>query len=180
MAIREAYLGGGCFWCLDAAYRQIDGVVDVISGYANGHVENPSYKEVCTDTTGHAEVVKVLYDDTKVSYRDLLEFFYAIHDPTTLNCQGADYGSQYRSTILYQNDEERRIAEEVTAEVQKLFDRKIVTKIEPLKNFYPAEDYHQNYYTKNPRQGYCRMVVAPKIHKAREFLDKKRGTPSFP
>ncbi|WP_456428313.1 peptide-methionine (S)-S-oxide reductase MsrA [Nitratifractor sp.] len=173
MAIREAILGGGCFWCLDAAFRQIDGVVDVISGYANGHVENPSYKEVCTDTTGHAEVVKILYDDTKLSYRDLLEIFYAIHDPTTLNRQGADFGSQYRSTILYQNDEERKIAEEVTAQTQQQLDRKIVTKIEPLRNFYPAEEYHQNYFDKNPWQGYCQAVVAPKVEKVRRaFTDR--------
>jgi len=173
MAIREAILGGGCFWCLDAAFRQIDGVVDVISGYANGHIDNPSYKEVCTDTTGHAEVVKILYDDSKISYRDLLEIFYAIHDPTTLNRQGADFGSQYRSTILYQTDEERQIAEEVTREVQQHLDRKIVTKIEPLRNFYPAEEYHQNYFAKNPNQGYCRMVVAPKVSKVRKKFAKK-------
>jgi peptide-methionine (S)-S-oxide reductase len=176
MAIREAILGGGCFWCLDAAFRQIEGVVDVISGYANGHLENPTYKEVCTDTTGHAEVVKVLYDDRKLSYRDLLKIFYAIHDPTTLNRQGADFGSQYRSTILYQNDEERRIAEEVTAEVQKGLERKIVTRIEPLECFYPAEAYHQNYFAKNPHQGYCQVVVAPKVQRVREkFPEKIRG-----
>ncbi len=173
MAIKEAVLGGGCFWCLDAAFRQIDGVVDVISGYANGHVENPSYKEVCTDTTGHAEVVKILYDDTKLSYRDLLVIFYTIHDPTTLNRQGADFGSQYRSTILYRSDEEKKIAEEVTAEMQKHFDRKIVTKIEALRNFYPAEEYHQNYFAKNPWQGYCQAVVAPKVEKVRRaFTDR--------
>ncbi len=173
MAIKEAILGGGCFWCLDAAFRQIEGVEDVVSGYANGHVDNPSYKEVCTDTTGHAEVVKVLYDDAKISYRDLLEIFYALHDPTTLNRQGADYGSQYRSTILYQNDEERRIAEEVTQELQQELDRKIVTKIEPLSSFWPAEEYHQDYFAKNPSQGYCRAVVAPKVLKVREkFIEK--------
>jgi len=173
MAIREAVFGGGCFWCLDAAFRQIDGVVDVISGYANGHVENPGYKEVCTDTTGHAEVVKILYDDTKLSYRDLLEIFYAIHDPTTLNRQGADFGSQYRSTILYQNEEEKRLAEELTAEVQKQLERRIVTKIEALKNFYPAEEYHQDYFAKNPWQGYCQAVVAPKVSKVRERFAEK-------
>jgi len=173
MAIREAILGGGCFWCLDAAFRQLDGVVDVISGYANGHVEHPDYKAVCTDTTGHAEVVKVLYDDTTLSYRDLLEVFYTIHDPTTLNRQGADYGSQYRSTILYRNEEERQIAEEVTEEVQRSLDRKIVTKIEPLRCFYPAEEYHQNYFAKNPTQGYCQAVVAPKAAKVRENFPEK-------
>jgi peptide-methionine (S)-S-oxide reductase len=173
MAIREAIVGGGCFWCLDAAYRQIDGVVDVVSGYANGHLENPGYKEVCTDTTGHAEVVKIVYDDDKISYRDLLEIFYALHDPTTLNRQGADYGSQYRSTILWRNDEERRIAEEVTKKIQKNLDRKIVTKIEPLRNFYPAEEYHQDYFAKNPYQGYCQAVVAPKVGKVRQRFEEK-------
>ena len=178
MARKEAVLGGGCFWCLDAAFRQINGVEDVVSGYANGHLENPSYKEVCTDTTGHAEVVKVLYDDNKLSYRDLLEIFYAIHDPTTLNRQGADFGSQYRSTILYQTDDEKRIAEDVTEEVQKELDRKVVTRIEPLKNFYPAEEYHQNYFAKNPWQGYCQAVVAPKVTKIREKFSKKLKTES--
>ena len=173
MAIKEAVLGGGCFWCLDAAFRQIDGVVDVISGYANGHIDNPTYKEVCTDTTGHAEVVKIIYDDEKISYRKLLEIFYAIHDPTTLNRQGADFGSQYRSTILYTTPEEAQIAKEVTQEVQKGLDRKIVTKIEPLKSFYEAEEYHQNYFAKNPTQGYCQVVVAPKVQKVKElFRDK--------
>ena len=175
MAIREAIVGGGCFWCLDAAFRQLDGVIDVVSGYANGHTEDPSYREVCTDTTGHAEVVKILYDDTKLSYRDLLELFYAIHDPTTLNRQGADYGSQYRSTILWQKEEERRIAEEVTEEVQGNLERKIVTRIEPLSSFYPAEEYHQNYFAKNPDQGYCRAVVAPKVARVRaRFAGKLR------
>jgi len=173
MAIKEAIFGGGCFWCLDAAFRQIDGVIDVISGYANGHLEHPGYKEVCTDTTGHAEVVKILYDESKLSYRDLLEIFYALHDPTTLNRQGADYGSQYRSTILYQNDRERETAEAVTAEVQKGLERKIVTRIEPLRCFYPAEEYHQNYFAKNPYQGYCRAVVAPKIQKVRQIFAEK-------
>jgi len=172
MAIKEAIFGGGCFWCLDAAFRQIDGVIDVISGYANGHLEHPGYKEVCTDTTGHAEVVKILYDESKLSYRDLLEIFYALHDPTTLNRQGADYGSQYRSTILYQNDRERETAEAVTAEVQKGLERTIVTRIEPLRCFYPAEEYHQNYFAKNPYQGYCRAVVAPKVQKVRQIFSK--------
>jgi len=173
MAVREMIIGGGCFWCLDAAYRQIEGVEEVICGYANGHLEHPGYKEVCTDTTGHAEVVKVRYDDSKLSYRELLHIFYALHDPTTLNRQGADYGSQYRSTILWQNEEERRTAEEVTAETQKNLERKIVTRIEPLKNFYPAEAYHQNYFAKNPDQGYCRMVVAPKVSKVREHFPSR-------
>ncbi len=179
MAIKEAILGGGCFWCLDAAFREIEGVEDVISGYANGHIENPTYREVCTDTTGHAEVVKIVYDDEKISYRDLLEIFYAIHDPTTLNRQGADFGSQYRSTILYTTPEELKTAKEVTEEVQKGLDRKIVTKIEPLKNFYPAEDYHQNYFANNPTQGYCSVVVAPKVRKVREKFKNKLREKQF-
>ena len=164
----EAIFGGGCFWCLDAVFREIDGVIDVISGYANGNTENPTYKEVCTDTTGYAEVVKIIYDDSKISYSDLLKIFYSIHNPTTLNRQGADFGSQYRSTILYQTEKEKNIAQEITADIQKSLDRKIVTKIEALKNFYPAEEYHQNYFAKNPNQGYCQMVVSPKVEKVRE------------
>lgn len=176
MAKREAVVGGGCFWCLDASFRQIEGVEDVISGYANGHKQNPTYREVCTDTTGYAEVVKIVYDDEKISYHELLNIFYAIHDPTTLNRQGADFGSQYRSTILYTTPEELKIAKEVTQEVQKRLDRKIVTKIEALKNFYPAEEYHQNYFSKNPTQGYCSVVVAPKVQKVRElFVNKIRN-----
>jgi len=168
MAIKEAILGGGCFWCLDAAFREIDGVIDVICGYANGNIPNPTYKQVCTDTTGYAEVVKIIYDDSKISYRDLLHIFYAIHNPTTLNRQGGDFGSQYRSTIIYLDDEQKEIAESVTKEVQKEWDRKIVTKIEPLKNFYPAEDYHQNYFAKHPYHGYCMAVIKPKVEKVRE------------
>ena len=173
MAIKEAVLGGGCFWCLDASFRQIEGVVDVISGYANGNTPNPTYKQVCTDTTGYAEVVKIIYDDTKISYRQLLEIFYSIHNPTTLNRQGADFGSQYRSTILYNSDQEYKIAKEVTEKFQKKFDKKIVTKIEALKNFYKAEEYHQNYFAKNPTQGYCTFVVAPKVQKVRELFKDK-------
>ena len=173
MAKKEAIVGGGCFWCLDAAFRQIAGVVDVISGYANGHLKNPTYKEVCSDTTGHAEVVKIIYDNEKLSYRELLKIFYTLHDPTTLNRQGADTGSQYRSTILWQTEEERRIAEEVTAGLEKRLERKIVTKIEPLKNFYPAEEYHQNYFAKNPNQGYCRIVISPKVSKVRKRFPER-------
>ena len=173
MAIKEIVLGGGCFWCLDASFRQIEGVIDVISGYANGNKANPTYKEVCTDTTGYAEVVKIIYDDEKISYRELLEIFYTIHDPTTLNRQGADFGSQYRSTILYTTPEEYQIAKEVTQETQRRLDREIVTKIEPLKNFYPAEEYHQNYYAKNPSNGYCTFVVAPKVEKVKEKFKPK-------
>jgi peptide-methionine (S)-S-oxide reductase len=173
MALEEAIFGGGCFWCIDAAFRQLDGVVDTLCAYANGKLEKPDYKAVCTDTTGHAEVVKIIYDDTKLSYRELLEVFYSVHDPCTLNRQGADYGSQYRSTILWQREEERLIAEEVTAETEKSLGRKIVTKIEALRCLYPAEEYHQNYFSKNPNHGYCRAVVAPKAAKVRALFPGK-------
>ena len=173
MAIREAILAGGCFWCLDAVFRQLDGVIDVISGYVNSKTKNPTYKEVCTDTTGYAEAVKIIYDDNIISYRELLEVFYSVIDPTTLNHQGADFGSQYRSIIIYQNEEEKKIAKEVTKEAQKRFTRKIVTTIEPLKNFYEAESYHQNYFANNPNQGYCQIVIKPKVNKVKkEFLNR--------
>ncbi len=170
MAIKEAIVGGGCFWCLDAIFREIEGVEDVISGYANGNIENPNYKMVCSDTTGYAEVVKIIYDDRKISYEELLEIFYTIHDPTTLNRQGADFGSQYRSIIIYKDEKEKEIANRVTKEVQKRLDRKVVTKIEPLKNFYRAEEYHQNYFHRNPTQGYCQIVIAPKVKKVKSIL----------
>ena len=172
MAISETIIGGGCFWCLDAAFRMIDGVEDVVCGYANGNIKNPSYKEVCTDTTGHAEVVKVHYDNSKINYRQLLEIFYSIHDPTTLNRQGADFGTQYRSIILYQNDKERQIAKEISEQIQNGLERKIVTIIEPLKCFYRAEEYHQNYFAKNPHQGYCQIVIAPKLTKLQKSFSK--------
>lgn len=173
MAIDEAILGGGCFWCLDAIFRQIKGVKDVISGYANGDIENPTYKMVCADTTGYAEVVKIIYDSDEISYQEILEIFYTIHNPTTLNRQGADFGSQYRSIIIYQNENEKYIANETTQKIQKSLDRKIVTKIEPLKNFYKAEEYHQNYFNNNPMQGYCQIVIAPKVKKAQEKFKNK-------
>ncbi len=168
MAYKEAIFGGGCFWCLDAIFRRVDGVIDVISGYANGHTQNPTYKEVCTDTTGYAEVVKIIYDDTIITYEDLVKIFFAIHDPTTLNRQGADYGSQYRSIIVTMDDVQSKIALKVKEKTQKSLAKKVVTVIEPLKSFYIAEDYHQNYYENNPYQGYCQAVIAPKVQK---FID---------
>ncbi len=172
MAYKEAIFGGGCFWCLDAIFRRVDGVIDVISGYANGHTQNPTYKEVCTDTTGYAEVVKIIYDDTIITYEDLVKIFFAIHDPTTLNRQGADYGSQYRSIIVTVDDAQSKTASKIKEELQRDFTKKIVTVIEPLKSFYMAEDYHQNYYANNPYQGYCQAVIAPKIQKFTDSFGK--------
>ncbi len=172
--MKEAIFGGGCFWCIEAAFEVVDGVIDVESGYANGHIDNPTYKEVCTDTTGYAEVVKITYDESKISYKELLELFFKIHDPTTLNRQGADFGSQYRSTIITLDKLQEKEAKEYIAEIQKDFDRKIVTKVEPLKCYYKAEEYHQDYFRKNPYQPYCQAVAAPKVQKAKEWINNKK------
>lgn len=166
-------LGGGCFWCLDATYRLMPGVKDVVSGYAGGSKVNPSYQAVCSGTTGHAEVVKVVYDPAQVSLEKLLEFFWNIHDPTTLNAQGNDHGTQYRSIILYANDEQKTSAEKSKAVAQKKFSDDIVTEIVPLREFYAAEDYHQDYFRKNPTAGYCRFVVKSKVEKAKKTLGQK-------
>jgi len=171
----EATLGGGCFWCLEAVYDELDGVERVVSGYAGGHVPNPTYRQVCAETTGHAEVTQVTFDPRAISFKELLQIFFTIHDPTTLNRQGHDVGTQYRSIILYHNEEQRAIAEQTVAELTAagIWDRPIVTQIEPLTTFYPAEDYHQDYFKNNPEQAYCQFVVAPKVVKARkEFRDK--------
>jgi peptide-methionine (S)-S-oxide reductase len=170
-----ATLAGGCFWCLEAVFKMLRGVEKVQSGYAGGHVPDPSYELVCTGTTGHAEVVQVTFDPAVVSYRDLLEVFFTIHDPTTLNRQGGDVGTQYRSAIFHHSDDQRRTAEEVMAEVAErgLWGRKIVTELAPLETFYPAENYHDDYFGRNPRQAYCQAVIAPKVAKARAaFLAK--------
>ncbi|MBI4503916.1 MAG: peptide-methionine (S)-S-oxide reductase MsrA [Chloroflexi bacterium] len=170
-----ATLGGGCFWCLEAVYAELRGVEQVVSGYAGGTVANPSYEDVCSGTTGHAEVVQITFDPRVISFKDLLEVFFTIHDPTTLNRQGADIGTQYRSIILYHSSEQRTIAEQVLAELNaaKNWDRPIVTELEPHTVFYPAEAYHQEYFTRNPYQPYCQAVVAPKVAKARKhFLAK--------
>jgi len=173
-----ATLGGGCFWCLDAVYRQLRGVEKVESGYAGGTTPDPTYKEVCGGNTGHAEVVQITYDPSEISFRDLLDVFFTIHDPTTLNRQGADMGPQYRSIILTHSDEQARIAREAIAEVtaEKLYDDPIVTQIEPLTTFYPAERYHQDYFANNSRQPYCQAVIAPKVAKfRRKFLERMRA-----
>ncbi len=163
-------LGGGCFWCLEAVYDQLEGVLDVVSGYAGGHVPNPDYKSVCNGTTGHAEVVQVEFDPTVITFKEILEIFFTIHDPTTLNRQGADVGTQYRSEIFYHSAGQKAAAEQVIAEIgaAKIWPNPIVTKISALDTFYPAEDYHQEYFQRNPYQGYCQVVVAPKVAKFRQ------------
>jgi len=163
-------LGGGCFWCLEAVYDQLVGVLDVVSGYAGGHVPNPNYKSVCNGTTGHAEVIQVEFDPAVITFKEILEIFFSIHDPTTLNRQGADVGTQYRSEVFYHSDEQKATAEQVIAEIEaaKIWPNPIVTEISNLDIFYPAEDYHQEYFQRNPNQGYCQVVVAPKVAKFRQ------------
>jgi peptide-methionine (S)-S-oxide reductase len=161
-------LGGGCFWCLDAAYRRLKGVHNVVSGYAGGTVPNPSYEAVTTGTTGHAEVVKVEFDPQIISLGDVLDVFWAIHDPTTLNRQGNDVGREYRSMILYATEEQQHAAETSRNATQKLWPNPIVTEIKPLEHFYPAEENHQDYFAKNPTQGYCQVVINPKLEKLTE------------
>lgn len=165
-----ATLAGGCFWCLDAVYRELRGVDEVVVGYAGGEVPNPSYRLVCTGTTGHAEVVQVSFDPDVISFRDLLEVFFTIHDPTTLNRQGPDVGTQYRSAIYHHDETQRKVAAEVMDQVTEegWWDDPLVTELEPLDEFYAAEEYHQNYFVKNPNQGYCRAIIAPKVAKFRK------------
>ena len=163
-----ATLGGGCFWCLDAAYREIEGVNHVVSGYAGGERPNPTYEQVSTGRTGHAEVVQVEFDPDVISYADVLDIFWAIHDPTTLNRQGADVGTQYRSVIFYANDDQRRAAEASRDAIQDAWPRPVVTEIVPLEAFSPAEEYHQDYFAKNPDQGYCQLIINPKLKKLRD------------
>lgn len=162
-----ATFGQGCFWCAEAIFERVEGVKSVVCGYAGGHTVNPSYEEVCSGNTGHAEVVQIIYDPEVISYDDLLKIFWQTHDPTTLNKQGADVGEQYRSIILYNNEKQKEKAEYYKNELQKsgAWDKPIVTQIVPLTKFYRAEDYHQNYYEKNPYQGYCSFVIAPKVEK---------------
>jgi len=170
-----ATLAGGCFWCLEAVYEQLNGVEKVESGYAGGSVPNPSYRAVCAGATGHAEVVQVTFNRDEVSFREILEIFFVIHDPTELNRQGADIGTQYRSAIFYHTREQKQIAEQAISELnaEHIWDKQIVTEIAPLIEFYKAEEYHQHYYQNNPSQGYCMAVVAPKVAKFRnKFLDK--------
>ncbi|PJF25407.1 MAG: peptide-methionine (S)-S-oxide reductase [Phototrophicales bacterium] len=170
MARETATLGGGCFWCLEAVYDEVRGVEDVVSGYSGGRRPNPTYEQVCTGATGHAEVVQITYDPEIVTFRDLLDIFFTIHDPTTLNRQGADTGTQYRSVIFYHTPEQRAEAEAAIAAYNAagIWSDPIVTEVAPLEAFYPAEDYHQEYFVRNPTAGYCRVVVAPKVAKFRQ------------
>ena len=173
--LETAVFGGGCFWCLEAVFQRLPGVKSVESGYMGGRVENPTYKQVCTGTTGHAEVVRVGFDSSQISYRDLLEVFFAIHDPTTLDRQGNDVGTQYRSAIFYSSNEQRREAEKVIAELTAAgeFSAPIVTAVLPSATFFVAEGYHQNYFNENSEQPYCRFIITPKLEKFRKAFSEK-------
>jgi peptide-methionine (S)-S-oxide reductase len=177
--LETATLAAGCFWCVEAVFDDLKGVEDVVSGYAGGHTENPTYRQVCDGNTGHAEVAEIKFDPSVISFKDILRVFFSVHDPTTLNRQGNDIGSQYRSEIFYHNDEQKRAAEEVIKEVSDdgIYDEPIVTKVTPLNKFWPAEDYHQEYFLNNPNQPYCQAVVAPKVRKFRaKFADRLKRT----
>ncbi len=169
-ALETIVLGGGCFWCTEAVFVKVKGIGDVESGYSNGHAERPSYEQVCSGTTGHNEVVKLTYDPAQISLRQILEIFFVIHDPTTLNRQGNDSGAQYRSGIYYSTPEQKQVADEMIRQMSqdKLFGKPIVTEVLPLSNYWPAEEYHQDFFEKNPHQGYCVAVAAPKVAKFRK------------
>jgi len=175
--MEKALVGGGCFWCIEAVYNRVEGVQSAISGYAGGSRKNPSYEQVCSGATGHAEVVEITYDPAIISYEAILDIFWAIHDPTTLNAQGADRGTQYRSVIYYYDEVQKERAEASMSEAQKSLTAPIVTEISPAPEFYEAEAYHQDYYNEHPTQGYCHVVIAPKLEKfMKKFGDKvKRG-----
>jgi peptide-methionine (S)-S-oxide reductase len=175
-----ATLAGGCFWCLEAVFEQLQGVEKVVSGYAGGTQPDPTYKQVCTGRTGHAEVVQVTFDPSVIGFRDLVELFFAFHDPTTLNRQGHDEGTQYRSAIFFSSPEQERTAREVIARLtaEQVFDDPIVTEVAPLTTFYPAEDYHQGYYRENPDQPYCRATIPPKLAKLRSKY-RERMKPEY-
>ena len=173
-----AVLAGGCFWCLEAVYDQVSGVTDVVSGYAGGHSPKPTYEQVCSGNTGHAEVVRITFDPAQISYEEILGIFFRIHDPTTLNRQGADVGTQYRSAIFYTSESQKTAAEAMLRQLaeEKVWGKPIVTEVVPLEVFYPAEDYHQEYFARNPYQGYCQFVVAPKVSKFRKkYADLLKG-----
>lgn len=173
MATETTTLGGGCFWCLEAVYQELEGVQHVESGYTGGHVVNPTYEQVCDGTSGHAEVVRVTFDPDIVSYREILEIFFTIHDPTTLNRQGNDVGTQYRSVIYFHSPAQQETAKHVIAEMANVWDAPIVTELSPAETYYKAEAYHQNYFRQNPLQGYCAFVVAPKVAKFRKTFAHK-------
>ena len=171
-ALETATLAGGCFWCLEAVYDNLKGVEDVVSGYSGGKKHNPSYQEVSSGMTGHAEVVQIKFDPVQVSFKQILQVFFTIHDPTTLNRQGADVGSQYRSAVFYHTPEQKAAAEQVIHELTTagVWSKPIVTELVPFSEFYPAEDYHQEYFAQNPDQGYCQVVIAPKVAKFRKIF----------
>lgn len=171
-SVEKAVLGGGCFWCVEAVLKDMSGVISAKSGYSGGHVASPTYQQVCTKTTGHAEVVEVTFDPSIISYADLLRIFFTLHDPTTKDRQGEDIGPQYRSVIFWCNDEQRKTAEAVRAEIEalKIWDAPLVTELSPLEHFWPAEAYHDDYFARNPTQGYCSAVVAPKVAKMRKLF----------
>jgi peptide-methionine (S)-S-oxide reductase len=178
MATEKAVFGGGCFWCVEAVFSEVRGVHGAISGYAGGPRPNPSYEQVCSGATGHAEVVEITYDPAVISYRDLLEIFFAVHDPTTPNRQGNDRGTQYRSIIIYQNEEQEQAARAIIAEMARdqTWADPVVTELSPAVPFYAAEDYHQHYFAQHPGQGYCQIVIAPKLAKFRQkFAEKRAG-----
>ncbi|WP_269237452.1 peptide-methionine (S)-S-oxide reductase MsrA [Flavobacterium flavigenum] len=178
--IETITLGGGCYWCVEAVYENLNGVKSVVSGYAGGKTVNPTYEEVCTGKTGHAEVVQITYDKNITNINEIFKVFFTVHDPTTLNRQGADVGTQYRSVIFYTNEEQKKAAQNIIAELNKakVYDSTIVTKIEPLTKFYKAENYHQNYFANNKNQPYCKMVIQPKIEKFEKvFKDKLKKKP---
>lgn len=173
--LKKATFGAGCFWCVEAVFQNLDGVEEVVSGYSGGEIKNPGYLEVCSGRTGHAEVVQVTYDSEKISYEELLEVFWRTHDPTTLNKQGADVGTQYRSVIFYHDEDEKLIAEKFKELIneKEIYDKPVVTEISPLKNFYKAEDYHQDYFNKNPEASYCTYVIKPKMEKFKKLFAEK-------
>ena len=176
--LETATIGGGCFWCTEAVFDSVIGVEDVVSGYAGGHTENPTYQEVCSETTGHAEVIQLKFNPSETSYKEILQIFFGTHDPTTLNRQGNDIGESYRSVVFYHSDDQKETANQVIEEITKegVFDGDIVTEVTEFTNFYAAEDYHQNYFENNPNQPYCSAVVAPKVSKFRQkFLAKLKN-----
>jgi peptide-methionine (S)-S-oxide reductase len=180
--LEHATLGGGCFWCLEAVFEEVKGVTDVVSGYAGGRTANPTYREVCSGRTGHAEVVRITFDPRVVGYGEILGVFFSIHDPTTLNRQGADVGTQYRSVIFYADEHQKELAERAIAEVNAsgVWENRVVTEVVPFTEFFPAEDYHQDYYANNTAQGYCRVVINPKLKKFREQWAEKLKSSSEP
>lgn len=176
--LETATLGAGCFWCVEAVFDDLKGVEDVVSGYSGGHTDNPTYRQVCNGDTGHAEVAQITFDPTVISFKDVLRVFFSVHDPTTMNRQGNDIGTQYRSAIFYHNEDQRRDADEVIKEItdEGVFDAPIVTEVKPFEKFWPAEDYHQEYFANNPNVPYCAAVVSPKVKKFRQkFADRLKS-----